>query len=121
MRTPRHALPVLMPKPKGSSNSWIDLTFKTVTKFGRGVYVAFREGEAEILKPASKPRAAESGQWWVVLEVPQSASKVEIQSAYRRLMQKHHPDKVAHLSEAMRKEAEREAQKLNEAYEQAVK
>jgi DnaJ-domain-containing protein 1 len=110
-----------MPMPKGSSNSWIDLAFKTATKFGRGVYVAFREGEAEVWNPAPKAQVDEPGKWWEILGVPPSASKEEIQSAYRRLMQKHHPDKAAHLSESMQLEAEQEAKRLNDAYEKALR
>jgi DnaJ-domain-containing protein 1 len=36
-------------------------------------------------------------------------------------MQQQHPDKVAHLSEEMQKQAEREAQILNEAYERGMR
>jgi DnaJ-domain-containing protein 1 len=105
---------------KGNSNSWIELAFKTATRFGRGVYVAFREGEAEVWEPAKKTHDVESAGWWEVLDLPRSASRAEIRSAYRRLMQKHHPDKVAHLSEAMQKEAEKAAKRLNDVYERAM-
>jgi DnaJ-domain-containing protein 1 len=106
--------------PKSSSNSWIDLAFRTATKFGRGVYVAFREGEAEIWKPEQKRPAGEPARWWEVLEVSESASEEEIKAAYRRLMQKTHPDKMAHLSEPEQQEAEMAAKRLNEAYEKAM-
>lgn len=95
---------------------------KAVTKMGRDVYVAWREGEAEVWKPKPK-RGTESGDLascWEILGVPQSASKAEIQSAYRKLIQQHHPDKAAHLSEDKQKQAERDAQRLNEAYERAM-
>ena len=105
---------------KSSSNSWIDLAFRTATKFGRDVYVAFREGESEVLKPEKKKHGGEPARWWEALEVSQSASEEEIKTAYRRLMLKTHPDKMAHLSETGQQEAERAAKRLNEAYEQAM-
>ena len=55
-----------------------------------------------------------------MLSVPQDASTEEIKRAYRNLIARSHPDKVAHLSPQLRKVAEREAKKLNAAYEEAL-
>ena len=40
----------------------------------------------------------------------------QVQKQYRELVQQYHPDKVAHLGESLRKVAEQETKRLNEAY-----
>jgi len=52
-----------------------------------------------------------------VLNVDPSASDEEIKRSYRALALKFHPDKVAHLGEDYRLQAEEKFRKLNEAYE----
>jgi len=64
-------------------------------------------------KPRSKPL------WWKVLEVTENASWDEITKSYRLLMSQTHPDKVQHLSKKLQNAAEREAKRINSAYEQA--
>jgi DnaJ like chaperone protein len=51
------------------------------------------------------------------LEIDSSATDDEVKKAYRKQAMKHHPDKVSHLGEEIRKAAEEKFQKLNEAYE----
>lgn len=58
--------------------------------------------------------------WWKVLGIPKTASTAEIKFAYRELISRNHPDKVAHLSPKLRKVAENEAKKLNAAYLNAI-
>lgn len=52
-----------------------------------------------------------------ILEIDSSATDDEVKKAYRKQAMKHHPDKVSHLGEEIRKAAEEKFQKLNEAYE----
>lgn len=52
-----------------------------------------------------------------ILEISSTATDEEVKKAYRRLAKEHHPDKVAHLGEEMRKAAEEKFAKLNQAYE----
>ena len=52
-----------------------------------------------------------------ILEIPSTATDDEVKKAYRRLAQKYHPDKVNHLGEEIRKDAETKFVKLNQAYE----
>lgn len=52
-----------------------------------------------------------------ILEIDSSATDDEVKKAYRKQAMKHHPDKVSHLGEEIRKTAEEKFQKLNEAYE----
>ena len=56
-----------------------------------------------------------------VLGVAHSASSAEIQSAYRARMGEYHPDKVAHLGEALQKLAHEKSQEIQRAYRELRK
>jgi DnaJ like chaperone protein len=56
-----------------------------------------------------------------VLEIEPSTTDEEVKKAYRKQAMKHHPDKVNHLGEEIRKAAEERFAKLNEAYERIKK
>jgi len=56
-----------------------------------------------------------------VLEIESSATDEEVKKAYRKQAMKHHPDKVNHLGDDIRKTAEERFAKLNEAYERIKK
>ena len=53
-----------------------------------------------------------------ILGIDSSASREEIQTAYRSRMQEYHPDKVAHLGEDLQKVAHRKTIEIQRAYEQ---
>lgn len=58
--------------------------------------------------------------WWAaVLKVPPDATLEEITKAYKVLISKYHPDKVASLGEELRDVAEQMSKKINEAYRAA--
>ena len=52
-----------------------------------------------------------------ILEIEPSATDEEVKKAYRTQAMKHHPDKVNHLGDEIRKAAEERFAKLNESYE----
>ncbi len=56
-----------------------------------------------------------------VLEVEETATNEEIKRAYKKLAVRFHPDKVAHLGDDIRIDAEKKFQKINEAYDQIKK
>jgi DnaJ like chaperone protein len=56
-----------------------------------------------------------------ILEVSPDASDAELKKAYRAAAMKHHPDKVSHLGEDIRKVAEEKFAKVNQAYERIKK
>lgn len=56
-----------------------------------------------------------------ILEVSPDATDEEVKKAYRKAAIKHHPDKVSHLGEEVRKAAEEKFSKVNEAYERIKK
>jgi DnaJ like chaperone protein len=56
-----------------------------------------------------------------ILEIDTSASDDDVKKAYRKQAMKHHPDKVNHLGDDIRKAAEERFAKLNESYERIKK
>ncbi|SDD72686.1 J domain-containing protein [Aquimonas voraii] len=63
------------------------------------------------------PRPARGEDPYAVLEVAPEASMDEIDRAYRRAMSRHHPDRVANESAAVRRRAEARARAINAAYD----
>ncbi|MBO4482084.1 MAG: TerB family tellurite resistance protein [Bacteroidales bacterium] len=56
-----------------------------------------------------------------ILEISPDATDEEVKKAYRELAKKHHPDKVNHLGDDVRKAAEEKFARLNQAYERIKK
>jgi DnaJ like chaperone protein len=56
-----------------------------------------------------------------VLEITSGATNDEVKKAYREMAKKHHPDKVAHLGDDIRKSATEKFQKVSAAYEEIRK
>ena len=56
-----------------------------------------------------------------ILGVDVNATDDEIKKAYRDMVKKYHPDKVAYLGEDVRKSAEQKLQEVNDAYEKIRK
>ena len=56
-----------------------------------------------------------------ILEVSPSATDSEIKIAYRKMANKYHPDKVAHLGQKMQIIAEEKFKSVNDAYQQIKK
>jgi DnaJ like chaperone protein len=56
-----------------------------------------------------------------ILEISENASDDEVKKAYRTMAKKYHPDRVAHLGDEMRKQAEEKFAKMSDAYERIKK
>lgn len=52
-----------------------------------------------------------------ILEITPDASDDDVKKAYRTMAKKYHPDRVAHLGEDMRKQAEQKFARLSDAYD----
>ena len=115
-----------MAKKKPVKRMWWDDALEALTAIGIETYKAFKDPDGTRVRPqASKKKKSPTGRkrgpvkWWKVLGVLPSATPQEIKAAYRARMHESHPDKVAHLSPALRKAADREAKRINDAYERA--
>ena len=53
-----------------------------------------------------------------ILEITKSATNDEVKKAYRKMVKKHHPDKLRHLGEAHQKGAEEKFRQIQKAYDQ---
>jgi DnaJ like chaperone protein len=61
-----------------------------------------------------KPSAASA---YEILEVERTVTDDEVKKAYRRMVMKHHPDRVAQMGEAVQKAAAEKFKKVQDAYE----
>ena len=52
-----------------------------------------------------------------ILEISSNASDKEVKKAFRKMANKYHPDKVAHLGKDMQNLAEEKFKAVNEAYQ----
>jgi hypothetical protein len=62
----------------------------------------------------------QDGNCFEVLGLSQSATLEDVREAYKALVKQNHPDRVADMSPAIRKLADAETKRLNEAYQQAI-
>ena len=107
--------------------SWLDFAFGVASKAAKNLHAEFEAGRSGRSSPAdAKRRVApeparrpEGPGWWEVLRVPRGATVREVATAYRALIAQNHPDKVAHLSERIRRVADEETRRINAAYEAA--
>jgi len=75
------------------------------------------QGEKSTAKPNNKPRVSNA---YSVLNVPSDASKEEITSAYKKLAQQYHPDKVEGLGPEFKELAEKRMKEINAAYKEVM-
>lgn len=64
---------------------------------------------------------ADAEDWFRVLEVPETASRDQIVSAYKHKISEYQPDKVAQMGEELRALAESKSKQINAAYDVAMK
>ena len=77
---------------------------------------SFERNNGSSEKDEHGPSESPSKDPYSVLNVPRNASPEEIKNAYRKLVNKYHPDKVFHLGEEFRKLAEKRFKEIEEAY-----
>ena len=74
-----------------------------------------------IASMAAPEKTATPDSDYAILGVPPTATDAEVRTAYRRMAQKHHPDKVAHLGPDVQRSATEKFRAINEAWERIKK
>ena len=110
---------------------WFEYFFGVTSRVAKSTWSEMREEYKAGREGLPSPRATQrpgrvvapprptGPAWWEVLKVPRGASLKDASTAYRELIQKNHPDKVAHLSDRIRRVAEEETRRINDAYAEA--
>ena len=81
-------------------------------------YLYINQRDFESIQAMFYNRATESFNAYKILEIEKSATNEEVKAAYRKLVKKHHPDKLRHLGEEHMKGAEEKFRQIQKAYEQ---
>lgn len=110
--------------PGFSAIGWIDdiivlvMLYRYLSRFNRmrnpgsAPYGDRDRKEPERQKPPRRPHE--------ILGVAPTATRQEIKSAYRRLVNQYHPDKVSHLGDEFQELAEQRFKEIQEAYRRLV-
>jgi len=109
-----HRIPSTWLDPKASAKQIIDL-FDAKVRLGGWSETTSTAREAEA--PITSPHVVAGPDPFEVLGVEPDASDQEIKRAYKEQMKLNHPDRVAHLSPAIRKVAEEQTLAIQRAYE----
>jgi len=79
----------------------------------------FSKGETSDKYHQFREKAGAGGPY-TVLGIPKDADEEQIKTAYRKLANKYHPDKVLHLGEEFRELAEKRFKEIQKAYKELV-
>jgi DnaJ like chaperone protein len=89
-----------------------------IRKIAVYLYISNRDFESIKAMFYSKNNTENS---YKILEITKAATNDEVKKAYRKMVKKHHPDKVRHLGEEYQQGAEEKFRQIQKAYEQIQK
>ena len=94
----------------------------TIKRISVYLYISNRDFESiKAMFHTASSTAYTSNNAYKILEIDKKASDDEVKKAYRRLVKKHHPDKLRHLGEEHQKGAVEKFRQIQKAYEQIQK
>ncbi|HBK70550.1 MAG TPA: molecular chaperone DjlA [Flavobacteriaceae bacterium] len=105
--------------------SYVEL--QVIKKISVYLYISNRDFESiRAMFSTSSSRSNGSNNYtsstaYKILEITKKATNTEVKKAYRKLVKKHHPDKLRHLGEEYQKGAEEKFRQIQKAYEQIQK
>jgi DnaJ like chaperone protein len=94
--------------------------YKYYRKTQQGSQNTYRQGSGGEKSSAGQARpgdTAAANDPYTVLGVDKNASQEDIKKAYRQLVNKYHPDKVAHLGDEFQKMADKRFKDIQQAYQ----
>ncbi len=95
-----------------------ELEIECIRKISMYLYISSRDFESIQAMFYNKNDTANA---YKILEITKEATNNEVKKAYRKMVKKHHPDKVRHLGEEYQKGAEDKFRQIQKAYEQIQK
>ena len=95
-----------------------ELEIECIRKISVYLYISNRDFESIKAMFYSKNTTVNA---YKILEITKVATNDEVKKAYRKMVKKHHPDKVRHLGEEYQKGAEEKFRQVQKAYEQVQK
>jgi DnaJ like chaperone protein len=94
----------------------------TIKKISVYLYISNRDFESiKAMFYSVSSNKYTSNNAYKILEITKSVTDAEVKKAYRKLVKKHHPDKLRHLGEEYQKGAEEKFRQIQKAYEQIQK
>jgi predicted nucleic acid-binding Zn-ribbon protein len=103
-----------------SANARAFASGKPILLIDGGYLLAWAKGARSTREKERRSSAAHSYDPFAVLGVSQAATKDDIKAAYRSLIAKYHPDKVAHLAPEYQEIARSKSQLINSAYQELM-
>ena len=91
-----------------------ELEIESIRKISVYLYISNRDFESIMAMFYSKNDTVNS---YKILEITKEATNDKVKKAYRKMVKKHHPDKVRHLGEEYQKGAEDKFRQIQKAYE----
>ncbi len=94
----------------------------TVKRISVYLYISNRDFESiKAMFHSVSSNKYTSNNAYKILEITKRATDAEVKKTYRKLVKKHHPDKLRHLGEEYQKGAEEKFRQIQKAYEQIQK
>ena len=106
---------------------WIDdaivivLLYRYVSKYlARGRLLGKKAGMGQAQKPETPNQNSSPKNPYEVLGLSPTATREQIHTAYRKLVNQYHPDKVAHLGQEFQELAEERFKEIQKAYQHII-
>jgi DnaJ-domain-containing protein 1 len=80
-----------------------------------------RSDQQQQYRQQYRPEPTIADRWFLILDVPQGASREEVERAYKVKISQYHPDKVAQMGIEIRELAEAKSKEINAAYDFATR
>ncbi len=102
----------------GSDNEIVDSELKVILQISNSLNIS----SSDFNSIKAMFGEVKNANWaYDILEISPAATPEEVKSAYRKMAMKYHPDKVAHLGEEIKNNAEEKFKQVKNAYDHIMK